>query len=86
MPEPSRRRRRASTTGSLPIRVTSLRFNPADASLLAGALLLNATEHAARQQGAPRPFLAGHDRLADISNHTNREETTRHDHDTTDDD
>lgn len=76
MPDPAPIRRRSSTTGSLPIRVTSLRFTPADASRLANALLLNASEQAARRDGTPRPFLAGHDRLATITNAPERKETT----------
>lgn len=88
MTKPARSRRRKSAGGSLPIRVTSLRFNPADPIRLAQALLLNAAERAARAEGKPRAFLAGHDRLADIppNNHLarNRKEET-HDHQYDDD-
>jgi len=83
MPKPSPRRRRRSSTGSLPVRVTSLRFNPADPSRLANALLLNASEQAARLEGKPRPFLAGIDRLSDITTNTTntqRKEQTNDDH------
>jgi hypothetical protein len=74
-PKPARSQtRRGSATGSLPIRVTSLRYAPPQASLLAGALLLHATEQTAKQSGTDRMFLAGRDRLATRSTLSQRKE------------